>query len=152
MGKASSTSNNQLAVQVDGEGKVDYSALARQGHTSDRVIHASFKDLIPLRNRANAGEISLERPSEDEVAATTERTKNALAALVSGAVTAQKPKNIAVGQRKEATFVRYTPANQSTNTKGGDRIMKIMERQKDPMEVSTAVACALKVLANVTAP
>jgi len=138
MGKASSASSNQLAVQVDAEGKVDYSALARQGHTADRVIHASFKDLIPLRNRANAGEISLERPSEEEVAATTERTRNALATLVSGAVTAQKPKNVQGGQRKEATFVRYTPSNQGNNTKQGDRIMKIMERQKDPMEVSAA--------------
>ena len=142
MGKASSTASNQLAVQVDAEGKVDYSALARQGHTADRVIHASFKDLIPLRNRANAGEISLERPSEEEVAATTERTKNALAALVSGAVAAQKPKNVSGGQRQEATFVRYTPANQGNNTKKGDRIMKIMERQKDPMEVSSPAQLA----------
>jgi SNW domain-containing protein 1 len=135
MGKASSSNNNQIAVQVDAEGKVDYTALARQGHTADRVIHASFKDLIPLRNRANAGEISLARPSEEEVAATTEKTKNALAALVSGAVAAQKPKNLNVGQRKEATFVKYTPSNQGyNNKKGGDRIIKIMERQRDPME------------------
>jgi SNW domain-containing protein 1 len=87
--------------------------------------------LIPLRNRANAGEISLERPSQDEVQATAERTKEALQKLVSGAVAAQKPKSL-ITQRKDATFVRYTPANQfGDNTKKQDRIMKVVERQRD---------------------
>jgi SNW domain-containing protein 1 len=84
---------------------------------------------------ADAGEIDLSKPSEEDIATTTEKTKNALAALVSGAVAAQKPKNVNVGARKEATFVRYTPANQmGDNSKKQDRIMKIVERQRDPME------------------
>jgi len=116
---------------VDGEGKVDYSAIARQGHSKDRIIHTSFKDLIPLRQRAEAGELDLSRPSEEEVQATAERTKNALAALVSGAVAAQKPKNVNVGGRRDPTFVRYTPtAQMGDNSKKQDRIMKIVERQK----------------------
>ncbi|TLS30567.1 hypothetical protein PpBr36_02383 [Pyricularia pennisetigena] len=135
MGKKTATKSNALAVQVGSDGKVKYDAIARQGHSESRVIHTSFKDLIPLRQRAEAGDINLERPSEEEVAATTERTKNALAALVSGAVAAQKPKNVNVGQRKDATFVRYTPANQmGDSSKKQDRIMKIVERQRDPME------------------
>jgi SNW domain-containing protein 1 len=134
MGKKGGTSN-ALAIQVDAEGKVKYDAIARQGHSDGRIVHASFKDLIPLRQRADAGEVDLARPSEEEVAATTERTKNALATLVSGAVAAQKPKNVNVGQRKDPTFVRYTPANQmGDNSKKQDRIMKIVERQRDPME------------------
>jgi SNW domain-containing protein 1 len=135
MGKKTATTSNALAVQVDADGKVAYDALARQGHGAGRVIHASFKDLIPLRQRADAGEIDLHRPSQEEVAATTERTKNALAALVSGAVAAQKPKNVNAGTRADPTFVRYTPANQmGDNSKKQDRIMKIVERQRDPME------------------
>jgi len=135
MGKKSSTASNALAVQVDAEGKVKYDAIARQGHGEGRIIHTSFKDLIPLRQRADAGEITLERPSQEEVEATTERTKNALASLVSGAVAAQKPKNVNVGGRRDATFVRYTPSSQmGDNSKKQDRIMKIVERQKDPME------------------
>ncbi|KAH8805931.1 SKIP/SNW domain-containing protein [Xylogone sp. PMI_703] len=135
MGRKSQSSSNALAIQVDGHGKVKYDAIARQGHGEGRIVHASFKDLIPLRQRADAGDINLERPSEEEVAATTERTKNALAALVSGAVAAQKPKNVNVGNRKEPTFVRYTPANQMGDTsKKNDRIIKIVERQRDPME------------------
>ncbi|TVY45411.1 Pre-mRNA-processing protein [Lachnellula subtilissima] len=135
MGRKSQSSSNALAVQVDAEGKVKYDAIARQGHNDKRIVHASFKDLIPLRQRADAGDINLDRPSEEEVAASTERTKDALAKLVSGAVAAQKPKNVNSGNRKEPTFVRYTPANQmGDNTRKNDRIMKIVERQQDPME------------------
>ncbi|KAL6910775.1 SKIP/SNW domain-containing protein [Trichoderma evansii] len=135
MGKKGATTSNALALQVDAEGKVKYDAIARQGHGEGRIIHTSFKDLIPLRQRADAGEIDLSRPDKESVAETTERTKNALAALVSGAVAAQKPKNLNIGQRKDPTFVRYTPANQmGDNSKKQDRIMKIVERQRDPME------------------
>ena len=135
MGRKSTSTSNALAVQVDGEGKVKYDAIARRGHNDKRIIHASFKDLIPLRQRADVGEISLERPSEEEVAAATEKTKNALAILVAGAVTAQKPKTVKGITRNEPTYVRYTPANQmGDTTRKNDRIMKIVERQQDPME------------------
>lgn len=131
----SSNKSNALALTVDGDGKVKYDAIARQGHAENRVVQTSFKDLIPLRQRADAGEINLERPSEEEVAATAERTKAALEKLVSGAVASQKPKNVNVGGVRDPTFVRYTPANQmGDNSKKQDRIMKIVERQRDPME------------------
>lgn len=135
MGKKGASTSNALAVQVDSEGKVQYDAIARQGHSQGRIIHTSFKDLIPLRQRADAGEIDLARPDKDAVAASTEKTKHALAALVSGAVAAQRPKNVNVGNRNDPTFVRYTPASQmGDNGQKQDRIMKIVERQRDPME------------------
>jgi hypothetical protein len=69
------------------------------------------------------------------VSETTEKTKAALAALVGSAAAAQKPKNLNINSKREATYVRYTPANQmGDNSKKQDRIMKIVERQKDPME------------------
>lgn len=133
--KGTASTSNALAIQVDAEGKVKYDAIARQGHNENRIVHSSFKDLIPLRQRADAGDLSLERPSEEEVAAATEKTKLALEKLVSGAVTASKPKNVKGGKRAEPTYVRYTPANQMGDTsKKNDRIMKIVERQQDPME------------------
>ncbi|KAF4120572.1 SNW domain-containing protein 1 [Geosmithia morbida] len=135
MGKKGETKSNALAVQVDAEGKVKYDAIARQGHTEGRIVHTSFKELIPLRQRADAGEIDLSRPDKEAVAATTDKTRDALAKLISGAVAAQKPKNVNTGNRKDATFVRYTPANQmGDNSKKQDRIMKIVERQRDPLE------------------
>lgn len=136
MGRASAaSSSNALAIQVDGEGKVKYDAIARRGHSDNRVIHASFKELIPLRQRADAGELNLEKPSEDEVQEAKERTQKALQGLVDGALAAQKPKNIKGTTRPEPTYVRYTPTNQmGDNSKKQDRIVKIVPRQQDPME------------------
>ncbi|KGO74378.1 SKI-interacting protein, SKIP [Penicillium italicum] len=133
--KGKSSKSNALALQVDAEGKVKYDAIARRGHADDRTVHASFKDLIPLRQRVDMGEISLEKPSEEEIQAQMEKTKAALTTLVEGASSAQKPKNVKGGKRAEPTFVRYTPANQmGNNGRQNDRIMKIVERQLDPME------------------
>ncbi|PYH78479.1 hypothetical protein BO82DRAFT_357200 [Aspergillus uvarum CBS 121591] len=134
--KGTASTSNALAVQVDAEGKVKYDAIARRGHGDQRIVHASFKDLIPLRQRVDMGEVSLDRPSEEEVAAQMEKTKTALASLVEGAVSAQKPKNVRGGRRAEPTFVRYTPANNQMGdtSRKNDRIMKIVERQQDPME------------------
>ncbi|TGZ84956.1 hypothetical protein EX30DRAFT_313805 [Ascodesmis nigricans] len=131
----SSSKSKSLAVQVDESGKIKYDAIARQGHSSSRIVHASFKDLIPLRQRADVGEISLERPSAEEVKATAERTRLALEKLVTGAVAAQKPKTVKTNTHREAQFVRYTPTSQMGDTsKKSDRIIKIIERQQDPME------------------
>ncbi|KIX09115.1 pre-mRNA-processing protein 45 [Rhinocladiella mackenziei CBS 650.93] len=133
--KGTASTSNALAIQVDGEGKVKYDAIARQGHSEDRIIHSSFRDLIPLRQRADAGDLSLDRPGQEEVQATAEKTKLALEKLVSGAVAAQKPKNVKGATRDEPTYVRYTPANQmGDNSKKNDRIFKIVKRQEDPME------------------
>lgn len=135
MGRKSSSTSNALAVEVNAEGKVKYDAIARQGHNDNRIVHSSFKDLIPLRQRADVGEISLDRPSEEDVAAQTQKTKDALEKLVSGQVAAQKPKNVKGITRNDPTYVRYTPANQMGDTsRKNDRIMKIVERQIDPLE------------------
>ncbi|KAJ5908537.1 Pre-mRNA-processing protein [Penicillium taxi] len=133
--KGAASKSNALAVQVDATGKVKYDAIARRGHTDNKIIHASFKDLIPLRQRVNMGEISLDRPSEEEVHAQMEKTKAALAILVDGAVQAQKPKSALGGKRADPTFVRYTPANQmGDNSHKNDRIIKIVPKEIDPME------------------
>ncbi|KAI1419102.1 SKIP/SNW domain-containing protein [Xylaria sp. FL1777] len=129
MGKKGEASN-ALAIHVDAEGKVKYDAIARQGHADGRIVHASFKDLIPIPR-----EVNLARPSEDQVAETAEKTKAALAALVGSAVAAQKPKNLNTNSKREVTYVKYTPGQQmGDSSKKQDRIIKISERQRDPME------------------
>ncbi|KAK6004454.1 hypothetical protein QM012_008316 [Aureobasidium pullulans] len=136
MGRKHASSSNALTLSVNAEGQVDYTAIAKRGHAENRIVHASFKDLIPLRHQANAGEISLARPDEETVAETKRKTEAALATLVAGASAAQRPKNVKGVEKREASYVRYTPANQmgQDNSKKGDRIMKIMSRQIDPME------------------
>src|SRR6201996_5201467 len=135
MGRKTSSSSNALALQVDADGKVQYDAIARRGHSDSRIIHSSFKDLIPLRQRADVGELSLAKPSEEEVQATKEKTQAALASLVSGAVSAQNPKNVKGLNRAAPTFVRYTPSSgqMGDHSKKNDRIFKIVARQEDPM-------------------
>lgn len=133
--KGTASKSNALTIQVDAEGKVKYDAIAQQGHGEGRIVHASFKDLIPLRQRVDMGEVSLARPSKEEVQEQMEKTRAALDKLVSGAVAAQKPKNFKGGKRNEPTYVRYTPADQMGDTgRKNDRIMKIVEKQIDPME------------------
>lgn len=131
----SASKSNALALKVDGEGRVDYGAIARRGHSENRIVQTSFKDLIPLRQRADAGELDLARPSDEEVAATKKKTEDALAALVSGAVKAQNPKAVKGTKRDDPTYVRYTPSNQMGDTAPKqERIVKIVGRQQDPME------------------
>lgn len=135
------TKAKALSVQVDADGRVQYDAIARQGHDSGRIVHASFKDLIPLRQRADAGDVSLDRPDAAAVAATAERTQLALDRLVAGAVAAQKPGGRGAGGRGGASgapaaqYVRYTPGSQmGDGAPKPDRLVKIVAKQLDPME------------------
>ncbi|KAF2261701.1 hypothetical protein CC78DRAFT_535427 [Lojkania enalia] len=127
--------SNALALKVDSTGATKYAdTIARQKHGEDRIIQTSFKDLIPLRQRVDTGEIDLQRPSREVVQATKERTAAALQALVAGQTAAQRPKNVQGRKNDEPTFVRYTPTAQMGDQQGKTRILKIQQRQIDPME------------------
>ena len=135
MGKKGEPSkSNALTRRVDAEGKTKYDEIARRGHGENRIVQTSFKDLIPLRQQANAGELDLDRPSQEVVQATKAKTEAALMALVSGQTAAQKPKNVQGRKDDEPTFVRYTPTAQMGEAQGKTRIFKIQQRQIDPME------------------
>lgn len=132
--KGTASSSNALAMRVDNEGKTKYDEIARRGHSESRIIQASFKDLIPLRQQANAGELDLDRPSQEMVQATKEKTAEALNALIAGQTAAQRPKMVKGRAKDEPTFVKYTPSAQMGEAQGQTRILKIQQRQMDPME------------------
>lgn len=132
--KGQPSTSNALTRRVDAEGKTKYDEIARRGHGENRIVQASFKDLIPLRQQANAGELDLDRPSQEVVQATKAKTEAALLALVQGQTAAQKPKNVQGRKDDEPTFVRYTPTAQMGEAQGKTRIFKIQQRQLDPME------------------
>jgi SNW domain-containing protein 1 len=117
--KGEATKSNALVRRVDGEGKTKYDEIAKRGHGDSRIVQASFKDLIPLRQQADAGQLDLARP---------------LMALVSGQTAAQRPKNVQGRKNDEPTFVRYTPTAQMGEAQGKTRIFKIQQRQIDPLE------------------
>ena len=131
------TGSNALQLQVDGQGNIQYDAIVRQGHDSNRIIHTSLKDLVPIRQRADVGEINLDRPSEEEVLSTAERTRQALEKIAMGQIVSQQPKNVRKATKNEPTYIRYTPANQMGergDVKHNQRIIKMVDRAEDPME------------------
>ncbi|PVF99110.1 putative puff-specific nuclear protein Bx42 [Serendipita vermifera] len=136
MGRKKASSGNTLALTVDSEGNVRYDAIAKQGHDPDRIIQSQFKDLVPLAHRKDLDEEAkaMERPTDEEVEETTERTRLALERLVNGKIKAAQPKNVPESGGK-SSFVRYTPGQQGQN--GGalnQRIIKITEVAEDPLE------------------
>lgn len=96
-------------------------------------MHTSFSDLIPLRQRANIGEINLARPSEEEVALTTAKTKAAFDNILNGKADAANAKSITNSKTSEPTFIRYTPSSMMGDKAGGQRIIKMVDLPEDPM-------------------
>ncbi len=134
MGRKKASSGNTLALQVDSEGNVRYDAIAQQGQRHGKLVQSQFKDLVPLAYRKDIDEEAraMERPSEEEVQATAERTRAALEKITNGKIKAAQPKNVPDSQGK-TSFIRYTPGQQS----GGalqQRIIKMTEVVEDPLE------------------
>ncbi|EMD38218.1 hypothetical protein CERSUDRAFT_104828 [Gelatoporia subvermispora B] len=135
MGKKKASSGNTLALQVDAEGNVRYDAIALQGQRSGKFVQSQFKDLVPLAHRKDLDEAArlLERPSEDEVQSTTDKTRAALEKLVNGKIKAAQPKNVPDSQGK-TSFIRYTPGQQNGADGLKQRIIKMTEVVEDPLE------------------
>lgn len=125
-------SGGALALQVDAEGNVRYDAVVQQGRREGQHVQSQHKDLVPLKDRADVKDATMERPSDAEVNATAERTRLALEKITQGKIKAAQPKNVPDSQ-SSASFIRYTPGQQ-----GGDgskqRIIKMTEVAEDPLE------------------
>ena len=106
----------------------DYTMILRNGANDQRDIQSSLDDVIPLRQRQR--NISLAMPSEEEVRATTERTRKALDKVLQeklgkGAINSK--------DQKKASYVRYTSSNILDDKPSSSRIIKIVDVQEDPM-------------------
>ncbi|KAI9311920.1 SKIP/SNW domain-containing protein [Dichotomocladium elegans] len=132
-------SGGALTLQVDAEGNVKYDAIVRQGHSDDRIIHSSLKDLVPLKERKDVDveKIAMDRPSEEVVMSVAEKTKAALEKIVNTKIAAAQPNNVVRatgGTNKDPTYIRYTPAanlaNDNFNAGAKQRIIRMT--QKDP--------------------
>ncbi|GAA5856054.1 hypothetical protein JCM8547_002959 [Rhodosporidiobolus lusitaniae] len=132
MGRKKTASGNTLALQVDADGNVNYGAIAQQGQRNGVNVQASFKDLVPMAHRTDVSKdvLSMERPSEDDVQATAERTKAALEKLVQGKIKAAQPKNVPNSQG-DVTYMRYTPQQGGVEKQ---KIIKMMDVVEDPLE------------------
>lgn len=72
------------------------------------------------------------RPDDSSVNDTTERTRLALEKITHGKIKAVQPKHVPKSNG-DATYVRYTPANQGAD-QSKQRIIKMTEVQEDPLE------------------
>ena len=126
---------NTLALQVDSEGNVRYDAIAQQGQRDGKIVQSQFKDLVPLAYRKDLGDSdrAMERPSEEDVATTAEKTKAALEKITNGKIKAAQPKHVPDSQGKTA-FIRYTPGQQGGSDGLKQRIIKMSEVVEDPLE------------------
>ncbi|KAJ1836743.1 mRNA splicing protein [Coemansia sp. RSA 2711] len=134
MGRKRSKKGNALAKQVDGNGNVSYDALVRHGRRPNEVVHSQFKDMIPLRQRADFDdnqEAIPERPDAETVRETTERTKQALEKALGKHTGAKVAK-----PDREPTYIRYTPNQQGPgfNSGAAQRIVRVSDMPVDPME------------------
>merc|ERR1712226_1520959 len=127
------SSSNALALQSDATGKLRYDALAKHGHAKDKVVHSKFQDLVPKQFQED--DPDLERPDEEAIADTTEKTRQALEKLVQGKISAAMPVRHAEKQAP-AQYIRYTPSQQGVafNSGAKQRIIRMVEVQSDPME------------------
>ncbi|KAF2423318.1 hypothetical protein EJ08DRAFT_652850 [Tothia fuscella] len=129
MGLSSQQTSNTLPVRLNGEGRVQYQDIASRGHSANRVVKASFQDLIPIPRSAD---VHLARPSVEEIDATRERTAAALAALVApSSRTVRDKKRV----KSQADLFEYTASNQ----RGFEPtqplcIIKVVNTQSDPVE------------------
>ncbi|XP_057366335.1 puff-specific protein Bx42-like [Daphnia carinata] len=126
--------SNALAIQLDAEGKIKYDAIARQGHGKDKVVFSKFTDLLPAEI-TNEDDPTLHKPSDEEIADITEKTRRALEQITHAKVEAALPVR-AAERTGPAQFIRYTPAQQGDEFNSGakQRIIRMVEVQKDPME------------------
>ena len=127
------SSSNALTKQLDASGKVKYDAVAKYGHSKDKVVHSKFQDLVPMVMRE--GDPELERPNDDAVRETTEKTKNALELLVQSKLAAALPVR-AADKQGSAQYIRHIPSQQGVafNSGAKQRIIRMVEVQKDLVE------------------
>ncbi|XP_069677577.1 puff-specific protein Bx42 isoform X1 [Periplaneta americana] len=128
------STSNAIAVQLDAQGKIKYDVLARQGHSKDKIIYSKLTDLLPAEVVAE-DDPSLERPTEDEVRDTTEKTRLALERLTHTKIAAAMPVRCAE-KAGPAQYIRYTPSQQGAafNSGAKQRVIRMVEAQKDPIE------------------
>lgn len=132
--KGQESTSNALAIQLDNDGKLKYDVIARQGHSKDKIVYSKLRDLLPSEVLAE-DDPSLERPDEDAIKETAERTRQALEKITNSKIAAAMPVRCA-DKAAPAQFIRYTPTQQGVafNSGAKQRVIRMVEAQKDPME------------------
>jgi SNW domain-containing protein 1 len=138
MGRKKTPSNSKavIPVFVDGDGKVKYDALLHNNN-SKAIIYSKHADAVA----SEASEEALAKPDPEEAEKTTEKTKSALLSALRAKTTGglQKLSFISIShnsnleaKNNDPVFIKYTP--QSAGSDGQEKIIRLVEVQKDPLE------------------
>ncbi|BBN10480.1 SNW domain-containing protein 1 [Marchantia polymorpha subsp. ruderalis] len=120
-----------LPVSVDAEGHIAFDAIVKQSENASKVVYSQHRDLVPKV----PSEVIAEKPDEEEIQETTDRTKAALEKIVSARLSAAQPKSVP-NQNSAPSYIKYTPSQQSTafNSGAKERVIRMVEMPKDPLE------------------
>ncbi|KAH3762911.1 SNW/SKI-interacting protein A [Pelomyxa schiedti] len=137
MGRKARATSQTVPLSIDTEsGKIMYDAVL--GHhqsgaaaSGEVVLHTR----LALTDYSMLTPQELAKPSEEEVAETTKRTKEALEKIVSSKISASHPSNPAP-QRSAPTYFKYTPSQRGEKFNSGamQRTVRMVEMPRDPLE------------------
>ena len=133
MGRKGKQSSQVLALTTDATGKARHDVLASVGQRDGKIIHSS-KDAVTSKQLT---EEELAKPADEVAQENTERTRLALEKMAQGqAAVAQGSLQRALADKKEPTYIRYTPSSQGTSQASGatNRVIRMVEAPVDPME------------------
>lgn len=125
-------------VEIDKDGQISYDAIVKQGTNSDKKVYTQHSDL--KGGEADPDAIAL--PTSEQEQEVTNKTQNALLALLSKQNTLNKPTGSAMlnantSQNQEANtkFISYQPNPDAPgyNPVAKQRVIQMVPAQLDPM-------------------
>uniref|UniRef100_A0A914DR83 SKI-interacting protein SKIP SNW domain-containing protein n=1 Tax=Acrobeloides nanus TaxID=290746 RepID=A0A914DR83_9BILA len=120
-----------VALQFDETGKLRFDAIAKQGQHKDKIVYSRLGDM--KSKIIDEDDESFHKPDDEEIFKATEETREALEKITTAKVAAALP--VQHAQKPAAPqFIRYTSSQQAQNSAPNQRIIRMVEQQKDPME------------------
>ncbi|KHN80171.1 Uncharacterized protein T27F2.1 [Toxocara canis] len=114
-----------IALQYDAEGKLRHDAIARIGHSKDKIIYSRLSDM--KSKVIDEEDDSFQRPDEETIAEKTEATRLALEKITASKVASALPVRHAEKQAP-VQYIRYTPSQQGGGHNSGaqQRIIRMV--------------------------
>ena len=130
MGRKEKGNSTAVALKVDSDGKIKFDQIVKRGHKLGKHIQSTLDDMKPKEILDG-----LEKPDEEEIRKTTEKTAAALNLIVDRNTAAARATHVKK-HNKEVEFIRYTPNQQSLEHNSGakQRIIRLQEMPVDPFE------------------
>jgi len=137
-GSSSATTRALANVQIDADGKKDYTSLITTGTNKDKKVYAHHNDLKGY-NPTSEG---LALPSQEDEMSTAAKTQAAIDAVLSTKIAMSKPSGTALtnantskNQEEKTQFIEYNPNPSAPgyNPTAAKRVIQMVPAQLDPM-------------------